>query len=79
MGSKGGWESFGRFYTFQNWGEEISGWMGPDSPKMKPLPAPVEEIDLEAQQDYTKRRIKSKKGRSSTILGNNSKGKTVLG
>jgi hypothetical protein len=55
----------------------------PDMPTAKPLPAPVEEIDVSGQEEYTKKRIKARKGRKSTILSTtdtaNSGKKTVLG
>ena len=85
MGSSAGWSSFGK--------EAFGGWLGlapghnyltdqmtpPDAPTLPDLPPPVEEIDLQAQKDYTKKRLKGRKGRSSTILGSNNRGKTVLG
>jgi len=52
----------------------------PEMPKAKELPPPVEEIDVAGQEEYTKKRIKARKGRKSTILSTNSTGKkTVLG
>jgi hypothetical protein len=52
----------------------------PDAPE---LPAEVEEVDVSGQKQYTKQKIKSKKGRKSTILSNlgtsNQGKKTVLG
>ena len=51
----------------------------PEAPPIPELPPPVEETDLAAQKEYTKKRLKERKGRSSTILGSNNRGKTVLG
>jgi len=51
----------------------------PDPPEIPELPAPIEEVDLEGDKEYTKTRMKRRKGRRSTILGSNNKGKTVLG
>jgi len=52
-------------------------------PKPSPLPAPVEEVDVAGQKQYLKSRLRSKKGRKSTILaplrGNGAGKKTVLG
>jgi len=81
MGSGGDWmlfsastgEPMSLFYGANKKMKEI------EAPKIPDLPAPVEEIDLAAQQDYSRKRLKGRKGRSSTILGSNNKGKTVLG
>jgi hypothetical protein len=60
-------------------------WFGIDPlPEPPELPAPVEEVDVEGQKQYTKEKMKSKKGRKSTILSglgstSNSNKKTVLG
>ena len=61
-------------------------WFGMDMdmPKQPEMPAEVEEIDTSGQKQYMKERIKSKKGRQSTILSglgssNNSTKKTILG
>ena len=45
------------------------------------LPPPVEEVDAESKRKYTKQRMKSRKGRASTILATKNSGskKTVLG
>lgn len=52
----------------------------PEIPEIEAPPPETEEIDLEAQKAYTKKRIKGRKGRSSTILGSANTGKkTVLG
>ena len=55
----------------------------PDPPDAPELPPPVEEVDVSGQKKYTKQRLKSLKGRKSTILstmGSNNQGKkTVLG
>ena len=55
----------------------------PDQPDAPELPPPVEEVDVSGQKQYTKNRLKSRKGRKSTILstmGSNNQGKkTVLG
>jgi hypothetical protein len=52
-------------------------------PKAKPLPAPVEQVDVSGTKDYLKMRAKTRKGRASTVLsklGNmNTGNKTVLG
>jgi len=80
MGSGGDWLTFSALT-----GEPMSLFYGAskkmslDAPKLPELPAPVEEVDLAAQQDYSRKRLKGRKGRSSTILGSNKKGKTVLG
>ena len=54
--------------------------MMPTIPKMPKLPAPVEAVDVQGQSNYTKARLRSKKGRASTILASKPTGKkTVLG
>lgn len=40
----------------------------PEMPGMKPLPAPVETVDVSGQKQYSKAKLKSKKGRASTVL-----------
>lgn len=56
---------------------------GPDVPTAPGLPAPVEEVDVAGQRQYTQARLKQRKGRASTILtklgdsGNG--GKSILG
>ena len=61
-------------------GTLIKDKMTPDPPAMPDAVAPVEEIDVSAQKEYTKKKAKERKGRQSTILGSNNKGKkTVLG
>lgn len=54
---------------------------GPPVPGMPDAPAgPAEDIDVAGQSEYTKARARQRKGRASTILGSNNKGKkTVLG
>jgi hypothetical protein len=60
--------------------DSITGMLNPDLPDPAELPAEVEEVDVAGQKKYTKSKLKSKKGRSSTILGSNNSGlKTVLG
>ena len=91
MGSSAGWESFGGG-IFDAWsapwtlnkkiGGKVSDYFkGPDAPRMPDAPAgPAEDIDVAGQSEYTKARAKQRKGRASTILGSNNKGKkTVLG
>lgn len=56
----------------------------PDAPTAPGLPAPVEDIDVAGQRQYTKQRLKQRQGRASTILTNklgnaNSGGRGVLG
>ena len=55
----------------------------PDEPEIPELPPPVEEVDVAGQKQYTKNRLKNKKGRKSTILSkmgsSNTGKKTVLG
>jgi hypothetical protein len=61
-------------------------WFGvdplPDAPK---LPAETEEVDVQGQKYYMKKRLASKQGRKSTILSKvgtssaSSNKKTVLG
>jgi hypothetical protein len=66
-------------------GKDVAGWFGMDMdiPKQPEMPAPVEEVDVSGQKQYTKERLKSKKGRQSTILSSlgtqNKGGKTLLG
>lgn len=67
-------------------GNILDKWFGFDPlPEAPELPAEVEEVDVTGQKQYTKQKIQSKKGRTSTILskvGNSSatsKKKTVLG
>jgi hypothetical protein len=67
-------------------GKTIGGWLGMDAdlPEPPELPAPVEEVDVSGQKQYTKQRLQNKKGRQSTILSNlgtssGGKKKTVLG
>ena len=58
----------------------MGGMFDADTPEIQPLPPPVEET--QAQERYTKTRLKQRKGRQSTILstGNSKMGsKTVLG
>lgn len=47
----------------------------------EPLPPPIEEVDVLGQEEYTKKKLKSRKGRKSTILASRAKPnkKTVLG
>ena len=87
MGSKAGWQSFGEGYwdvysspyTLNKKGtKKLFGT--PDMPAMPDAPATVEDVDVAGQSAYTKARAKARKGRASTILGSNNKGKkTVLG
>ena len=84
MGSRAGWNSLASGYGQVFTGHTMRKWMGdqlkgPEPPKPPELPAPVEEVDLAAQQEYSRKRLKGRKGRSSTILGSNNRGKTVLG
>lgn len=52
----------------------------PEMPEPPALPAPVEDVDAQSQRDFTKRKLKSRKGRQSTILASkNQSKKTVLG
>ena len=64
-------------------GDAIGSLFGkkPDLPEIEPLPPVVEEVDVEGQKQYTKARLKGKKGRASTVLGSANKTglKTVLG
>ncbi len=66
-------------------GNIMDKWFGVDPlPEAPEMPAPVEEVDASAQGEYTKQKLKSKKGRQSTILsglGSSNQGqkKTVLG
>lgn len=54
--------------------------LNPDLPDPAALPGEVEEIDVAGQKQYTKKRLKQRKGRASTILGSSNTGlKTVLG
>jgi hypothetical protein len=57
--------------------------LNPDLPDPTPLPAPTEDIDVAGQRQYTKARLKQRKGRASTVLtklGNNQQGgKPTLG
>ena len=49
-------------------------------PEPKPLPAPVEEVDVAGQKSYTKARASQRKGRKSTLLSSKSTTKkTTLG
>ena len=57
---------------------------GPSTPVAPGLPAPVEDVDVAGQRQYTKQRLKQRQGRASTILTNklgnaNSGGRGVLG
>ena len=56
---------------------------GMELPEIEPLPAPVKEEATTAVKTYTKDKLKSRKGRKSTILaslGSNQTGKkTILG
>ena len=67
-------------------GGVISGLFGGDDkpPPIPALPAPVEAIDVSGQAEYTKKRLRDRKGRQSTILASGalntpSQKKTVLG
>jgi hypothetical protein len=57
--------------------------MTPDIPKPPPTPAMPEQVDVSGQMEYTKQRLKAKKGRQSTILSglgvSNQQKKTTLG
>lgn len=59
------------------------GMKTPELPDPTPLPAPVEDVDVEGQKQYTKGKLKRRKGLKSTILtkmgSSNTGGKTVLG
>ena len=61
----------------------LDDFLNPDLPEVPELPPPVEEIDVAGQKQYTKKRLKGRKGRASTILskmGSSNQGKkTVLG
>ena len=63
--------------------DALGDFLNPELPEPEPLPPPVEEVDVSGQKKYTKQRLKSRKGRKSTILstmGSNNQGKkTVLG
>ena len=52
-------------------------------PKIPILPPPIEQIDLQSMEEYTRKKAKERKGRSSTILasklGVSGNGKTILG
>jgi hypothetical protein len=55
-----------------------------DLPDVPELPGEVEEVDVLGQEQYTKQKLQSKKGRQSTILSGlgtsgGQKKKTVLG
>ena len=52
-----------------------------ETPSVPKMPAPVEEVDAESKRKYMKERMKSRKGRASTILATKNSGskKTVLG
>lgn len=62
-------------------------WLGmnpPDMPEIPEAPPPVEDVDVSGQSQYTKQKLKSRKGRQSTLLaslGSNSPStkKTILG
>ena len=60
-------------------------WARGKAPKMETpdMPPPVEEVDVAGQKQYTKQRLKAKKGRQSTILSglgvSNQQKKTTLG
>ena len=50
------------------------------TPETPELPAPVGDVDAQSQRDFTKRKLKGRKGRQSTILASkNQSKKTVLG
>ena len=87
MGDKGGW---GMSALTGGLGMKAIGWgkdklEGDDElPYIAPLPAPVDDSELDGVKEYTKKRIKSKKGRTSTILGSTrapvkTTKKTILG
>lgn len=40
----------------------------PKAPKVEPLPAAPEEVDVTAQKNYTRKRSAQTQGRSSTML-----------
>lgn len=66
-------------------GNIMDDWFGVDPlPEAPELPAETEEVDVTGQKQYTKSKIKSKKGRQSTILSGlgastSSNKKTALG
>ena len=49
-------------------GKGIKDYLTPDLPEPEPIIPPVEEIDVAGQKQYTKNKLKSRKGRRSTIL-----------
>ena len=73
------WEETRDFYTGRTFRDMIN--PEEDLPEQPALPAPVEDIDVAGQKQYTKKRLKAKKGRASTVLGSANKNglKTVLG
>ena len=79
MGSDSAWVGIRDFAT----GRTFRDMLNPDVdlPDAPALPAPVEEVDVEGQKQYTKARLKGKNGRASTVLGSANKTglKTVLG
>lgn len=59
----------------------VGDFLKPDIPDIPSLPPPVEEVDVAGQKQYTKERLRKKKGAASTILASKSAGlkKTQLG
>ena len=56
----------------------------PTLPEPPGIPPPVEDVDVQGQKQYTKEKLKSRKGRQSTLLAslgsnNNTSKKTILG
>jgi len=87
MGSDSAWVGTRDFMTgrtfrkMTNGGEEWNMFDSPDLPDAPKPPPPVDDISVEGQKQYTKARLKGKKGRASTVLGSANKTglKTVLG
>ena len=62
----------------------VKGVEDPAMPEIPEPPPPVEDVDVSGQKDYTKSKLKSRKGRQSTILASLGSGqqtgkKTILG
>ena len=79
MGSDSAWVGIRDFATGRTFRDMLNPDVDlPDAPKPPP---PVDDISVEGQKQYTKARLKGKKGRASTVLGSANKTglKTVLG